>query len=220
MYFFMQCQSCAKSTTEDTVCRTMTRESCGLLRRYGYVPWRWLLDNSDEPIKNSKIPPTGTYFYAYYKLGHSVCWLKIWRPDCNWPGCVVRRRGGFNQFGRVVYFHEHPIMLIRNNCHLLLNNPNLKFLLTRSWSSLTAANIPWTTFVHGDVQNINGLSRSGWRNTRPFILTFLLFIILVWLTIDFYPAILYHTHKPVEILALPVCAPWLKMWMLWIMPKR
>lgn len=152
------------------------------------------------------------------KLGHSC--LLIQEGEARIlidPGVWSEDVSGITNLDALFISHEHPDHTDSERVAvLLLNNPNLKIFTNPGVGQvLTAANIPWTTFVHGEVQNVNDLSIEAVGEKHAEIYPNFPIVHNTGFLIDdrfFYPGDSFVIpDKPVEILALPVCAPWLKM---------
>ncbi len=115
--------------------------------------------------------------------------------------------------------HEHQDHTDPERIKILLaNNAELKIFTNPGVGKILTDNtIAWNVFVHGQTQNINGVMVEAFGEKHASIYpsypaesvhnTGFLIDGRLW-----YPGdSLTEPNRPVEILALPVCAPWLKM---------
>lgn len=112
--------------------------------------------------------------------------------------------------------HEHQDHTDPERIKILLaNNSQLKIYTNSGVGKvLDETNIPWTEFTNGQKQTINGLEVEAIGEKHAEIYPSFPIVDNTGFLIGgrlFYPGDSFTVpNKPVEILALPVCAPWLK----------
>lgn len=133
------------------------------------------------------------------------------------PGMWSEDVSGITNLDALFLSHEHqdhtdPAQIKK----VLASNPEIKIFTNPGVGKvLTEKNIPWIEFVNGQTQNIKGVTVEAIGEKHAEIYPGFPIVDNTCFFINgrlFYPGDSFTLpNKPVEILALPVCAPWLKM---------
>ena len=153
------------------------------------------------------------------KLGH--CCLLIEEQGLRIltdPGSyTVEEQKSLNNLDVILITHEHQDHLHIESLKVIFgNNPNVILFTNKGVAKiLDSEGIKYELLEHNQSKTINGVLFEGFGEvhaeiyrTRPIIINTSYFISNRF----FYPGdALYNPQKPVEILALPVAGPWLKL---------
>lgn len=152
------------------------------------------------------------------KLGH--CCLVIELPGLKIltdPGSYTTAQNELKNVGVVLITHEHPDHLhVESVKQIIHSNPNATIITNSAVSKiLSEAGIKSSLIEHGQSQKIKNISIEGFGEKHAVIYRTLPQVQNTGYFIEnrfFYPGdALYNPGKPVEILALPVAGPWLKI---------
>lgn len=152
------------------------------------------------------------------KLGH--CCLIIEEKGVKIltdPGEYTTAQNEVNDIDVVLITHEHPDHLYLESLRTVLtNNPNAKIITNRGVAKiLSGAGIAHQLLEHGQGITIKKVLIEGFGEKHAEIYPTVLAVVNTGYFIAsrfFYPGdALYNPGKPVEIFALPVCGPWLKI---------
>lgn len=152
------------------------------------------------------------------KLGH--CCLLIEEKNLKIltdPGAWTTAQNEVRGIGLILITHEHPDHLHLESLKTVLqNNPQAKIMTNGAVGKLLAdGNIDYTLLEHGSAKMVSGVNLEGYGDKHAVIYQgFGLVQNTGYLIGDrlFYPGdALYNPGKPVDILALPVAGPWLKI---------
>lgn len=133
------------------------------------------------------------------------------------PGAWSTRQNEVKGVDVVLITHEHA-----DHYHLeslravLANNPEARIVTNRGVGKLLdAAQIPYELLEHGDAKEFGGVRVEGHGEKHAVIYQDFGQVVNTGYFIAnrfFYPGdSFYNPREPVEILALPVCGPWLKI---------
>ncbi len=150
------------------------------------------------------------------KIGH--CCLLIKEPGLTVltdPGAWTTGQNNLTGIDVVLITHEHQDHFHIDSVKAIIkNNPNVKIVTnTAVGKLLDEAQIPYQIIEHGDSQKFAGILVEGFGEKHAEIYSTIPPVQNTGYLIGgkfFYPGdALVNPEKPVEILALPVCGPWL-----------
>jgi L-ascorbate metabolism protein UlaG (beta-lactamase superfamily) len=133
------------------------------------------------------------------------------------PGAWTDAQNQLTGIDAVLITHEHPDHFhVESLQAVLKNNPDVVVITNHAVGSLMAkANLSFQLLEHGQQKEIDGVRLEGYGSEHAAIYPSIPNVMNTGYMIAdrfFYPGdAFYKPAKPVEILALPVCGPWMKI---------
>jgi L-ascorbate metabolism protein UlaG (beta-lactamase superfamily) len=134
------------------------------------------------------------------------------------PGCfTIETHSKLENIDSILFTHEHADHYHLDSLRILLEkNPDVQIFANSSVSELLGReNIKYVTIKHGETVDFEGIILTGYGVIHAEIHTSLPLSSNTWYMIEnrfFYPWDAYtNPGCPVEILALPVSGPWVKI---------